>query len=451
MVISRRITPVLCGASLRDKGIQPLLDAVVDYLPSPKDSQQIKGLQPETKKEIARQISREEPFSAMAFKSVFDDQGILTFIRIYSGSISKGTTILNANKGQKERVGRLYQIHAAKLQEISEASTGAICAIRGAKTLITGDTICDPNHPITYSSMNFAKPVVSIAVSPKSHEDRDRMAIALSKMAIQDPTLIRKTDPETEETILSGMGELHLEVTLDRLKTEHKVEVLASQPQVAYKQTISGSCDIEGRHIKQSGGHGQFGIVNIKFEYDPNADPYIFVDAVVGGSVPREYIPSVEKGLKKAFEEGGILGVPFVNIRATLHFGEDHDVDSSDLAFQLAAVDAFRECLKSCRVVLLEPRMKFEVQCPEEFTGSVIGHLTSKRANIESMNQNGLIKSIRGIVPISEMFAYITSLRSMTSGRGSFVMEPFDYAVVPQAIAEKVFSQAQKLRQERNK
>lgn len=443
--IERKLTPVVCGASLRDKGIQPLLDAIVDYLPSPLDlgGGKVGGYEPDIDMIGNRRVSDDAPFSALVFKSIVDEQGILTFIRIYSGSITTGDTILNARTGQKERVGRLYQMHASDRTPIESAGAGSICALVGAKGLVTGDTVCDPAEPITFSAMSFAKPVISLAISPKSRTDRDKLATALSKIAIQDPTFQRRTDPETEETIISGMGELHLEIILNRLRRDHGVEVIASAPQVAYKQTIEGMVDVEGRHVRQNGGVGQFGIVNVKFEHNTD-DQFTFVDAVAGGSVPRQYIPSVEKGIAKALEEGGLLGVPFVNIKATLHFGKAHSNDSSDFSFQLAGVEAVRAMQAQAKVVLLEPRMKFEVQCPDEFTGSVIGHLTSKRAEIESIDQVGDLKSVKGIVPLSEMFRYTTDLRSMTSGRGSFTMQPHDYAPVPQGISEKIFAEASK-------
>lgn len=441
-VVARKITPVLCGASLKDKGVEPLLDAVVDYLPSPLDIGKVVGFEPGTTNPLERVVSVDVPLSAVAFKSVVDEQGILTYIRIYSGKIAQGDSILNATKDEKERVGRLFQMHSSKREAITEASAGAICALIGAKTLVTGDTVCDPRHPISFSAISFAKPVVSLAIAPKAQVDRDKLGVALNKIALQDPTFSRKTDPETEETIISGMGELHLEIILTRLKRDHGVDVIASAPQVAYKQTISGSYDIEGKQDKQNGGRGQYGVVNVKFEYAPEVDGIEFVDEVVGGNVPRQYIPSVEKGLRRSLEAGGVLGVPFVNIRATLYDGKWHAVDSSDMAFQLAADEAVKNLVQTSRLVLLEPRMKLEVQCPDEFTGTIIGHLTSKRAMIESMDQVGEQKAVRGVVPLSEMFNYTTSLRSMTSGRGSASMEPHDYAFVPKGVADEVYSKA---------
>ena len=441
-VVARKITPVLCGASLKDKGVEPLLDAVVDYLPSPLDIGKVSGFEPGTTKPLERVVSVDEPLSAVAFKSVVDEQGILTYIRIYSGKIAQGDTILNATKDEKERVGRLFQMHSSKREAIEEASAGAICALIGAKTLVTGDTVCDPRHPISFSAISFAKPVVSLAIAPKAQADRDKLGTALNKIALQDPTFSRRTDPETEETIISGMGELHLEIILTRLKRDHGVDVIASAPQVAYKQTISGSYDIEGKQDKQNGGRGQYAVVNVKFEYVPEIEGIEFVDEVVGGNVPRQYIPSVEKGLRRSLEAGGFLGVPFVNIRATLQDGKWHSVDSSDMAFQLAADEAVKNLVHTGKLVLLEPRMKLEVQCPDEFTGAIMGHLTSKRAMIESMDQVGEQKAVRGIVPLSEMFNYTTSLRSLTSGRGSASMEPHDYAFVPKGVADEVYAKA---------
>ncbi len=446
-VVARRIVPVLCGAALRDKGVEPLLDAVVDYLPSPADAGAIQGLEPRTGEAVSREVSEHSPFSAVAFKSVVDDQGTLTFIRIYSGKVRQGDVVMNASKGQKERVGRLFQMHASERRPMTEAGAGAICALVGAKTVVTGDTLCDPDRPVTYSAISFAKPVISLAVTPRARTDRDKLGAALAKLALQDPTLHRRTDPETGETVISGMGELHLEIILGRLRRDHGVEVEASAPQVAYRQTIAGSVDVEGRHVKQTGGHGQFGIVNVLFEHDPDSDPWTFVDAVVGGTVPRQYVPSVEKGIGRALEEGGRLGVPFVNVRATLHFGEAHSKDSSDLAFQQAGVEAVRAMQEQARLVLLEPRVRFEVQCPEEFTGAVVGHLTSKRAVVESIDQAADLKVVRGVVPLSGMFRYTTELRSMTSGRGSGSLTPHDYAVVPKPEADRVYAEAGKARE----
>lgn len=444
VTVNRKLTPVLCGASLRDKGVEPLLDAVVDYLPSPLDIKEVSGFEPGTNNERKRNVSVDAPLSAVVFKSVVDDQGILTYVRIYSGKIAQGDTILNASKDEKERVGRLFLMHASKRESITEASAGAICALIGAKTLVTGDTVCDPKNPISFSGISFAKPVISLAITPKAQADRDKLGVALSKIALQDPTFQRKTDPETGETIISGMGELHLEIILGRLQRDHGVEVIASAPQVAYKQTISGSCDVEGKQDKQNGGRGQYAVVNIKFDYAPEVEGVEFVDEIVGGNVPRQFIPSVEKGLRRALEAGGLLGVQFVNIKATLYDGKWHSVDSSDMAFQVAADEAVKALIERARLVLLEPRMKIEVQAPEEFTGSVIGHLTSKRAMIEAMDQVGELKAVRGIVPLSEMFNYTTTLRSMTSGRGSASMEPQDYAVVPKNISDSVYEEARK-------
>jgi elongation factor G len=444
-VCTREIFPVMCGASLRDKGIQLLLDAVVDLLPSPVDLPDLEGKDPKSEKPLIRKADPDAPFSGMAFKTIVDEQGALTFVRVYSGKLSQRDKILNARKNQTETVGRLYQMHADKKEPIETAEAGAICAIVGAKTLVTGDTVCDPNQPITYTAMNFAKPVISLAIAPKSNEDRDKLAHALAKYALQDPTFVRKTDPETDETIISGMGELHLEVILQVLKREHKVDVIASKPQVAYRQSLVAPIDVEGRHVKQTGGHGQYGIVNIKFEPEPKAESLEFCDEIVGGTIPREYIPSVEKGLTKVVEEGcSPLWVPFVNLKASLHFGKYHAVDSSDLAFQQAAREAFKEMCTKGKLILLEPRMKFEVTCPDEFTGDVVGDLGKRRAEIASIDQQGHLKAVRGIVPISEMFQYSTTLRSMTSGRGNYVMEPFDYGPVPTNVAEKVYEDARK-------
>lgn len=450
-VITKKLTPVLCGASLKDKGVEPLLDAVVDYLPSPADAASVTGFEPGTNKPVARAVSNDAPFSAIAFKSVVDEQGVLTYVRIYSGTLCQGDTILNAGKDEKERVGRLFRMHSSKRESIESASAGSICAMIGAKTLVTGDTACDPRSPITYTPPTFAKPVISLAIVPKSAGDRDKLTIALAKLALQDPTFRRATDPDTEETVISGMGELHLEIILGRLQRDHGVEVIASAPRVAYRQTIGKTVDVEGRHVKQTGGHGQYGIVNVIFEHDPAAEPFAFVDAVVGGSVPRQYIKSVEKGIARALEAGGALGVPFVNVKATLHFGDAHNTDSSDLAFQLAGVEAVKSMIEATTLVLLEPRMKLEVACPDEFVGSVVGNLSARRALIESMSQQGEIKVVRGVVPLSEMFRYTTELRSVTSGRGACSLEPHDYAVVPVSVSEKVYAEARIKQEQKGK
>jgi elongation factor G len=441
-VIARRITPVLCGATLRDKGVEPLLDAVVDYLPSPADVGSVQGFEPGTTIATRREAGVDAPFSAVAFKSVVDKQGTLTFFRVYSGRVAQGDTVLNASRGHTERVGRLYRLHADQRESISEASAGAICAMVGARSVVTGDTLCAPERPIVLSAIAFARPVLSLAITPRSQADRDKLGPALAKLALQDPTFHRRTDPETGETVVSGMGELHLEILLGRLARDHGVDVVASAPRVAYRQTLAGRVDVEGRLVKQSGGHGQFAVVRVLFEHDPAADPWTFVDAVVGGVVPRQFIASVEKGVGRGLDAGGLLGVPFIQVRATLHDGAAHTKDSSDLAFQEAGVQAVRVLEEQGALVLLEPRMTFEVQCPEADTGAVVGQLNARRASIESIDQAGERKVVRGVVPLSGMFRFATELRSLTSGRGSCSLEPHDYSVVPQAEASRIYAEA---------
>ncbi len=448
-VVARRITPVLCGAALRDKGVEPLLDAVVDYLPSPADVGPCMGLEPGTSRACQREPNVDAPLSALAFKSVVDRQGTLTFVRVYSGRLAQGDTILNASKGQRERVGRLYRLHAGQREPIQEAGAGAICALVGARSIVTGDTLCDPARPITYSSIAFARPVVSLAVSPVRQVDRDALGEALAALALQDPTLRRRTDPETGEIVVSGMGELHLEVLLGRLRRDHGVEVVASPPRVAYRRTLVGRVAVEGRHVKQSGGHGQFGVVRVVFEHDPDADPWTFVDATTDGVVPRQFVASVEAGIGRALDSGGTLGVPFVQVRATLHDGEAHRKDSSDLAFQEAGALAVRALEEQGQLALLEPRMRFEVQVPEACTGAVVGHLTSRRAEVESLDQVGERKVIRGLVPLAGMFRYTSELRSLTSGRGSCTLEPHDHAPVPAAEAARVLAETRERRRRR--
>jgi len=451
LVQARKIIPVLCGSSFKDKGVELLLDGIVDYLPSPADVGQVTGINPDNSQAIIRKIEASEPFSGYVFKIIVDNQGALNFIRVYSGSIKAGDTIYNPRTRQKERIGRMFEIQANDRKEIKEARAGDLVAITGTKGLIISDTICDINTPIIYPAMTFSKPVISVAIEPRKESDRDKLSTGLSKLALQDPTFSRRTDPDTKQTILEGLGELHLEIIIEKLKLEHNVEVNSYPPQVAYKQTISGGViDVEGRHVKQSGGHGAFGICNVRFEHDETAEPLNFVNDVIGGSVPREYIQSVEKGIRNALDGGGILGVPFVNIKASLYDGKSHSVDSSDLAFQLAGIDAFRNCIDACKLILLEPRMKFEVVVPDEFTGPVIGSLVSKRALVESQDFQHGVKIIKGVVPISEMFQYTTNLRSMTSGRGSISLEPFDFAPCPMAVQNKIYEDAKK-RQDKKK
>ncbi len=428
-VIAREIVPVLCGSSLHDKGIEPLLDAIVDYLPSPADRPPAAGRDPRTGEALERPADSEAPLSAVAFKTVHDGQGPLTFVRLYSGSLEQGDVFLNPRTGDEERAARIYRIHAGTREPVKEVTAGAICALAGARGLVTGDTLCDPRSPIVFESMRFAKPVVSLAIAPRSTDDRDKLAEALRKVALEDPTFARRTDPETDEVVISGMGELHLEVIVSKLQKEHGVAVASKAPEVALRQTIATSVDVVGRYVKQTGGPGSYGIVNVRFEPDASADPFTFVNGLVGGAIPEHFVPAVEKGLREALEAGTPpLGVPFVNVRATLRDGKWHAVDSKDLSFQLAAREAFNACVAAARLVVLEPRMRLEVSCPEEHVGAVLAELGSRRAEVTSVGSRSGAKVVQGIVPVAEVFGWENTLRSLTSGRGSSSLEPHDYA-----------------------
>jgi len=451
-VVAGHLTPVLCGSALKDKGIQLLLDAVVDYLPSPADRHEVHGRSADDPDEIRiRRASPDEPFSALAFKSVSDQGGTLTYLRLYSGRLRKGDVMWDCNRGVQERVGRLYIMHSDQRESIEEASAGQIVAIIGAKNVRTGDTLATRGDPILYGTMTFAEPVISLAVAPVSRKDDDRLATALAKIAIEDPTFRRRTDEETGEIVISGMGELHLQVILNRLRREHKVLVTASRPKVAYRQTLEGECDVEGRWIKQTGGRGQYGVVNVRFRGDPEADPLTFADEVKGGAVPKEYIPSVEAGIRQAIEEGGELGIEFTGIDAVLHFGKFHETDSSEMAFKQAGRESFKLACARLANVLLEPRMRLEVTAPEDHIGDVTGDLSRRRAEIQKIDASGPVRRIHAIVPLAELFSYETNLRTLTSGRGSSSMEPFDYERVPAQVAEKVREEVLKERKAQKK
>jgi elongation factor G len=444
------LTPVVCGAALRNKGVQRLLDAVVAYLPSPMDIGAVEGTNPKTKQPETREPDAKAPLTALAFKTIADKTGDLTFVRIYSGVLSKGTPMLNSNKDRDERVGRIYRMHANQREQVDELRAGEIGAIVGVKETLTGDTLCDPQHPIVLGALKFPEPVISQSIRSKKGEDKDKLGEALAKLAKEDPTFRRHTDPETNEVIMAGMGELHLEVLVNKLKRDYKCEVDTGAPRVAYRQTLKKPVDIEGRHVKQSGGHGQFGIVRIKFEpVDGGTGEIEFEDDIAGGVIPREFIPSVEKGVRDICEKGGRTGFPIVNVKAVLWDGKYHDVDSSDMAFQEAGRVAMRLAMETAGMKLLEPRMKLEVQVPEAYVSPVIGDLNSRRAEVHEIDAEGDIKVIRGKVPIAEMFAYSTTLRSLTQGRGTYTMEPLEYSVVPSSIADKVFEEAQKAREKK--
>ena len=429
--------PVLCGTALGNTGVKLLLDAVVDYMPSPVDIESIKGVDLNGN-EIERHPSDKEPFSALAFKVMTDPfVGKLTFFRVYSGVLNSGSYILNATKGTKERIGRILQMHANNRTEISEVYTGDIAAAVGLKNTTTGDTLCDEKNPCILESMEFPEPVIELAVEPKSKGAQDKMALALQKLAEEDPTFRARTDHETGQTVIAGMGELHLDIIVDRMKREFNVEANIGKPQVSYRETLTQAADCEGKYVKQSGGRGQYGHVWIKFEPNPDKG-YEFVDAVVGGVVPREYIPVTDKGLQDAMKTGVLAGYPLVDVKATLFDGSYHDVDSNEMAFKIAASFALKEAAKKCKPVLLEPIMKVQVIVPDEYLGNVMGDITSRRGRPLGQESRGNTLAIDAMVPLAEMFGYATSLRSNTQGRGNFTMVFDHYEETPKNITEEI-------------
>ena len=436
--IACEITPVVCGSSYKDKGIQPMLDAVVDYMPAPVDIPAIKGINPDTNEEDKRESSDEEPFAALAFKIMADPfVGKLAFFRVYSGTLNAGSYVFNSTKGKKERIGRILQMHANNRKEIEVVYSGDIAAAVGLKDTTTGDTLCDENHPIILESMEFPDPVISVAVEPKTKADQEKMGIALQKLAEEDPTFRVRTDAETGQTIISGMGELHLDIIVDRMSREFKVDCKVGKPQVAYRETITQAAECEGKYVKQSGGRGQYGHVWIKFE--PNEGKgFEFVDAVVGGTVPREYISSVKSGLEDALQNGMIAGYPILDIKATLFDGSYHDVDSSEMAYKVAASLALKAAGKKCDPVILEPIMAVEITAPAEYLGSVMGDISSRRGMIEGQEERGNAVSVQASVPLSEMFGYATDLRSFTQGRGNYTMQFDRYEAAPKSIREEI-------------
>ncbi len=436
-VLAVEFFPVLCGTALGNMGVKLLLDAVIDYLPSPLDVESIKCVDMDGK-ETVRHPSDDEPFSALAFKVMTDPYvGRLTFFRVYSGKLTSGSYTLNSTKNTKERIGRILQMHANNRKEITEVYTGDIAAAVGLKNTTTGDTLCDEKKPVILESMVFPEPVIELAVEPKTKSDQDKMALALQKLAEEDPTFKVHTDVETGQTVIAGMGELHLDVIVDRMKREFSVEANIGQPQVAYRETITQEGECEGKYIKQSGGRGQYGHVWIKFEPNPGKG-YEFVDAIVGGVVPREYIPVTDKGLQEALATGVLAGYPMIDVKATLYDGSYHDVDSSEMAFKIAASLALKEAKNKCKPVLLEPIMKVEVTTPEEYFGNVMGDITSRRGKPLGQESRGNAIMLNAMVPLSEMFGYATSLRSNTQGRGNFVMTFDHYEQVPKNISEEI-------------
>ncbi len=430
--------PVICGSSFKNKGVQLMLNAVVDYLPSPIDVPAIKGMLDDGT-EVKRHADDEEPFSALAFKIMTDPfVGRLTFFRVYSGTVSSGSYILNSTKNKRERLGRILQMHANHREEIKKVYSGDIAAAVGLKNTTTGDTLCAQNAPVILESMEFPEPVISVAIEPKSQADQDKMALALQKLSEEDPTFRTSTNKETGETIIEGMGELHLEIIVDRMKREFKVVANVGAPQVSYRETIRTSAQCEGKFVRQSGGRGQYGHVWIRFEPAERGEGYEFKDEIVGGTVPREYIPAVQKGLDEALQNGLIAGYPLVDIKASLYDGSYHDVDSSEMAFKIAASLALREAAKKCKPVILEPIMAVEVVVPEEYLGTVIGDIVSRRGHPGGQEARGNAQVIKAGIPLSEMFGYATALRSNTQGRGTFTMQFDHYAEVPKSISEEI-------------
>ncbi|ADQ04231.1 translation elongation factor G [Caldicellulosiruptor owensensis OL] len=443
--INMQMTPVLCGSSYRNKGVQPLLDAVVDYLPSPVDIAAVKGFSPDTGEEIERKTSEDEPFCALAFKIMSDPYvGKLTFLRVYSGVLHAGSYVYNSTKNKKERVGRLLHMHANHREDVDAVYAGDICAAIGLSNTTTGDTLCDENHPIVLESMEFPEPVIQVAIEPKTKADQEKMGIALQRLSEEDPTFKVSTNHETGQTLIAGMGELHLEIIVDRMKREFKVEVNVGKPQVAYKETIKKSVKVEGKYIRQSGGRGQYGHVWLELEPLERGAGYEFVNKIVGGVIPKEFIPSVDAGVQEAMQSGVLAGYPVVDVRVTLFDGSYHEVDSSDMAFRIAAAQAFREGMKKADPVLLEPIMKVEVVVPEEYMGDVMGDINSRRGRIEGMELRGNAQVIRAYVPLAEMFGYATDLRSKTQGRGTYTMQFDHYEEVPKNIADKILEMKNK-------
>ncbi len=442
--INNTMVPVTCGTAYRNKGVQKLLDAIVDYMPSPIDVPAIKGVNPETEEEEERHSSDDEPFAALAFKIATDPfVGKLAFFRVYSGTLEAGTQVYNCNKDNKERIGRIVQMHANQRKDIEKVYAGDIAAAVGLKNTTTGDTLCDENHPIILESMNFPDPVIRVAIEPKTKAAQEKMGIALAKLAEEDPTFKAYTDEETGQTIIAGMGELHLEIIVDRLFREFKVEANVGKPQVAYKETILSNSDVDCKYARQSGGKGQYGHVKIRLEPNPGKG-YEFVNAVVGGSVPKEYIPAVDAGIQGAMQSGVVAGYNVVDCKVTLYDGSYHEVDSSEMAFKIAGSMAFKEAMGKAKPVLMEPIMKVVVTTPEEYMGDVIGDLNSRRGMIQSMEAITGGQQITAQVPLSEMFGYATDMRSKTQGRGAYVMEPDTYAEVPKSVAENIISERSK-------
>lgn len=435
--IGLQIVPVILGTAFKNKGVQLLLDAIVDYLPSPLDLPPVEGINPDTDDVDVRRPDDAEPFSALAFKIMTDPfVGQLTYLRVYSGRLSSGTTVYNSTKDKREKIGRLVRMHSNKREDIKEIGAGGIVAAVGLKSSTTGDTLCDESKPIILESLYFAEPVISIAIEPKTKSDQEKLGISLNKISLEDPTFKVKFDDETGQTIISGMGELHLEIIVDRLRREFNVDANVGKPQVAYRETITKNSDVESKFIRQTGGRGQYGHVKIKMEPGEEGSGVTFLDEIKGGTIPKEYIPAVEKGIKEASETGVVAGYPVIDVVVKLYDGSFHEVDSSEIAFKIAGSMAFKDAVLRAKPIILEPQMKVEVVVPEDFMGSVMGNLSSRRGKIMGTELRGGMQAIKAEVPLSEMFGYATELRSMTEGRGSFTMEFSHYSPLPQMLAE---------------
>ncbi|MGC2646246.1 MAG: elongation factor G [Candidatus Sulfotelmatobacter sp.] len=442
--IALKVFPVVVGTAFKNKGVQPLLDAVVDYLPSPLDVPETHGLNPDNGETIHRKADDKEPFSALAFKIMADPfVGQLTFIRVYSGHLKTGDSVLNTGRRRSERIGRLLKMHANKREEISEILAGDICAAVGLKGVSTGDTICSEDHPIALENITFAVPVISVAVEPKTKADQEKMGMALGRLAQEDPTFKVHTDPDSGQTIISGMGELHLEIIVDRMMREYKVEANVGKPQVAYRETIRKHSEAEGKYIRQTGGRGQYGHAKIRLDPQPAGTGYEFVNDIVGGSVPKEFIKPIDQGIQEALEGGILAGYPMVDVKATLYDGSYHDVDSNEMAFKIAGSMAFKEAARKASPVLLEPVMQVEVVTPEDYAGVIMGDLSSRRGRIEGMEHRAGSQVIKAIVPLAEMFGYATHMRSSTQGRAEYSMHFARYEEAPRSVAEEIIAKVQ--------
>jgi elongation factor G len=443
-VIALKLFPVICGTAFKNKGVQPLLDAVVDFLPSPIDIPPVKGINPDTNHEVQRKADDNEPFSALAFKIMTDPfVGQLAFIRVYSGHLKTGDSVYNSRRQRSERIGRLLKMHANKREEISEIYAGDICACVGLRNVTTGDTICDEKHPILLESIEFPAPVIAVAVEPKTKGDQEKMGLALAKLAQEDPTFKVHTDPDSGQTIISGMGELHLEIIIDRMMREFSVEANVGKPQVAYRETIRKSAEAEGKYIRQTGGRGQYGHAKIRLEPNEPGKGYEFINEIVGGVVPKEFIKPIDQGMQEAMEGGVLAGYPMVDVRATLYDGSYHEVDSNEMAFKIAGSMAFKEAARKASPVILEPVMSVEVVVPEDFAGAIMGDLSSRRGRIEGMEHRAGSQVIKAIVPLAEMFGYATHMRSSTQGRATYSMHFARYEEAPRSVAEEIIARVQ--------